>query len=730
MSAFSMPRRRSAGGRDGHAGNPARARVVRSSLIAAPLLFGVPVALGIVVSVVRLVGLRYPDLGWATTVNSDAEELYLGHTLYQNPAHGYTGQIYTPLFPAIVSVFDHVFLWNGWPLVLVIGASTSLAALAARIAYGRLGPAPPIVCVLGAAGIGGVAYWCVSNVGLALLDEARADQVAWAFALYGLVAVADLGPTPTRRRVVIAALLLSAALWTKQTTVGVVIPAAAWVLGLAIVSALNRRSALLFFAVLGGLNLAILVILNILTHGWEFYINFELATHQWNEFTYGENIVKGLRSCAPAVGFVMIAWAANACRAAARHGGSRARAREGRIHRLLTAEDPTGRRILLLGLYIVFGFALAAYFMRKQGTETNQVIGVAWALGLFAAAGWRVAQRDAGAALMAGGCVALFFVALQLGPVDEVAASNEVNIRNLEEAAQWRSIPGELLSWASAHTLYTPVFSDLNVAKGGPLYPNYYNFADLLAGGTQPLYLVHALLDRRFEGVVFFPLEGGQYTSANGRWEENYLWKLDEVIAARYVEQPGLPQGVLGRRPGPEKAAWMRYCFGPFRADGVSFRIHHGGGFWCSFSANRLQLVRTPVALSEVVSTQPVALAGTLTLSLANRNTEQVELILAGGHGGDWTARVAIAPGSSRDLVVSTYEDGSLLGSRLVSAAMQPGGRRGVRLDVTSTADRPGAPVSADAGVVSLTAPKARASFELVAASGSSIDLRGARLER
>ena len=79
----------------------ARARRRPFTAALTPLLFGVPVALGIVISVIRLLGTRYPDLGFATLGNSDAEQLYLGHTLYQNPAHGYTGTVYTPPFAAI-----------------------------------------------------------------------------------------------------------------------------------------------------------------------------------------------------------------------------------------------------------------------------------------------------------------------------------------------------------------------------------------------------------------------------------------------------------------------------------------------------------------------------------------------------------------------------------------------------------------------------------------------------
>jgi hypothetical protein len=733
MAAFSMATRPPGSGPDGIAVKATRARIARSPLIAAPLLFGIPVALGIVVSVVRLLGVRYPNLGWATTVNSDAEELYLGHTLYQNPAHGYTGQIYTPLFPTIASLFDRIYLWNGWPLLMVIGASVALVVLAARIAYTRDGPAPAMACLLGAAGVGTIAYWCVASVPLSLLDEARADQVAWAFALLGLIAVADLGPTPSRRRVVIAALLLSAALWTKQTTVGVVVPAVAWVIGLAAASVLNRKAAALFIAVIAGVNIGILVILNVLTHGWEFYINFEMATRQANEWPYLVNLEKGLQSNALAGVFVIVTWLASVVAASKmlrqRFRGATGGTAVGGLRRLLLASDPTGRRALLLGIYIVFGFALAAYFMRKQGTETNQMIGVAWALGLFAAVGWRVAQRHAGVAVAAGGCVALFFLATQIGAIRAVAADERVVVPKLETAYEWPSVPSELRLWAAHHTLYTALFADLNVPQGGPLYPNFYNFADLLASGNQPLYLVHALLSRRFEGTSFLPLEGDAYASGDGKWEENYLWKLDEVIAARYVAQPGLPEGVLGRRPGPEQAAWMRHCFGPFKAAGASFRIHHGGGFWCSFAPGELELVRAPVPLSEVVTTEAVSPSGTLAVSLEDQSSAQLGIVVEGGSGANWVARITPAPRRPHDLIVSSYLDGRLLGSALARASTQSNGRLAVRLGVTPVHDRPSVPIVVAPGVVALTIPAVKASMALLATHGVAVDLNRVRLE-
>jgi hypothetical protein len=724
------------------------------------LLFGVPVALGIVISVIRLLGTRYPDLGSATLVNSDAEQLYLGHTLYQNPAHGYTGTAYTPLFAAVTSVLYHIYLWNGWPLLLVIGAGVALATLAARIAYLPAGPRGRVVRVLGAAGVGGIAYWCVSGIGR--IDDPTTDQGAWAFALFGLVAVADFGPRPSRRRVVLAALLLCAGAWTKQTTIGVAVLALAWVFGLAAASMLSRKAAWLFTVVLVGVNVALLLVLNLLTNGWEYYYNFEFAAREATNSLYTSYAIVGLWSCALAVGFVGLVWLAGGARAATRWRRSSARshvrALTDSLRSLLAADDPTGRRALLLGLYGVFGFVLAVYFLRKQGAGENEFIGVVWALGLLGAAGWRVAQRHPRTGAAAGGCVALYFALLQFGPVREIVEkppamllgfgrqSPNITIPPLENAVLWPQISPELRSWAKHHTLYLPIYSDLNVPRGGPLYPNEENILDKLAAGQQPMFLVRALLERRFDAVTPFAVDD-EYASGYGKWEENYLWKLDEVIAAGYAEEPGIPApppyfpsppyaydageptaALLGRRPGPNRAAWMSHCFGPFAAGGASFRIHRGGGFWCSFQPDRLRLVRAPTPLSEVVTTQPVQLGGTIAVSLEGRASARVNLVLEDAHA-PWTATVTVSPGSSHDLAVSTFLGGALLGSTLVKAVDLSGGRRAVRLSVTpTTVATPGPPVSGGAGEATLSAPATKVPFALVATTGSAMDLNAMRL--
>src|ERR1700722_3822565 len=98
----------------------------------------------------------------------------------------------------------------------------------------------------------------------------------------------------------------------------------------------------------------------------------------------------------------------------------------------------------------------------------------------------------------------------------------------------------------------------------------------------------------------------------------------------------------------------MRDCFGPFAAGGTGFRIRRGGGFWCSFSPEQLQLVEAPVPLSEVVTTQPVRVSGTISVELTGQPSNRIALVLEGDHGALWTARVAVPPGNPGDLLVST----------------------------------------------------------------------------
>ena len=112
-------------------GASARLRWSQTAHALAPLLFGIPVLAGIAVTFVRALGVSHPDLGFTAAINGDAEALYLGQTIYQDPADGYTGQLYTPLFPFLVSLLHHVTLWGGWVLLVNFLATFVLMGLVA-----------------------------------------------------------------------------------------------------------------------------------------------------------------------------------------------------------------------------------------------------------------------------------------------------------------------------------------------------------------------------------------------------------------------------------------------------------------------------------------------------------------------------------------------------------------------------------------------------------------------
>jgi hypothetical protein len=705
-------------------------RLVWSLLSASPLAFGLPVLIGVAVTISRVLRAGYPDS--VGCINADATALYLGQAIYQNPAHGYTGCVYTPLLPAFISLLFHIRVWFGWPLLVTACACMSLVVLVARTAYSPIGAAPRISRLASAVGIGGVAYWSVSSLHLLLIDQSP-DQVAWAFGLFGLVAVASFGPAPSTRRVVTSALLLSAALWTKQTTVALVFTVFVWIWTLVGLSALTRQAATVFTAALVGLNAAVLLAVNILTHGWEFYFNFEVGTHAAMFPGLARLAAIGGTASVVALGVACVIWIVIVGDAAiglrmnlASCLANRALAR--RVHRVLVMEDWTGRCVLLLGCYAVIGFFFAIYCLRLQGSAENEFVGVTWALGLIAAVGWRWTQQRHRTSIVAGGCLAFCLVVGHDAAVRQIAARHSVIIPPYGTAQRWLEVPVELRLWALHHTLYLPEHPEIDVATGGPIYPNLAAMSEPLIAGDQPMYLVRALLNRRFDGVMpFTPAEEeSPFMSGYGKSEENYLWKLDQVIAARYVAAPNLPRGVLERRPGPERAQWMRFCFGPFTAGGVTLRIRHGGGFWCSSTPGYLRLVATPAASSEVLTTRPVSVSGTIGIVFNSRASARVSVTLETADA-KWVVRPAPGGGQISNFGIYSYAKGSLVGRTQVAAATRGDGHREIWLELRPSSGPLGAPHAAARDIAIAASPAARAPFVISATPRTSIDLRKMR---
>jgi hypothetical protein len=699
----------------------------------APALFGVPVLLGLLVSFFHLLGTGTPDLGWATTVNSDAEALWLGHALYQDPAAGYTGQLYTPLYPALVSLLHHVHFWPGWPVVVTLLATGALVGLASWLAYAPADRdrSTRIATGVGALGMGAIAYWVVGGLRLPLLFEGRADHLAWACALGGLVATARIGPQARTREIALAVVLLTLGVWAKQNTIGVSFVAGAWLVLGAVVGWLSVRQVATFVLGLAVVNLAVLGVLNLITDGWEYDLNFLWPTRQstsellmpwFKEAIRGDAL--GIMVLLGMVGAVAVGWGF-AGRPSQLRAGTSLRVR---VAATLDALPIRGRAAILLLAFGAVGTVLGVYFRRKQGTLDNQFLGVVWATGLLAAALWGIARQWRPAAVTAAGVIAVGF--LLTFSLREPLSRHHVIVPSLQQdVTAWPEVDPQLLAYAKTHLVYDQLHADLNVGNRRQIATNVYNFVDLLASGEQPKALVRQLLDRHFDAVSSFDASSDTYASGYGKWEENYLWKLNQVIAARYAAKPRTPKGLLVRRPGPEADPWMRTCFGPFTAGGVSWRIGLGGGFWCQARAGGpLQMRGTPTSATQVRTQAPLHRAsgqavltvpapGFAVLKLAKITQKQP------APSAKWIVALAHPEKGSR-LVQATVNGGAPLRLRpgidgRVTVRLVDGAPAGGRVAGDDTIDVPIPPADDDAQLA----------LEANQGTNLSADLSGLRLE-
>jgi hypothetical protein len=725
---------------------------IEPALSIALLVFGLLVLTGILISLIRLAGVGYPNVGFGEALNGDAAALSIGQPLYQDPAQGFTGMPYTPLLAGVVSVLDRLVLWPGWPPAMTILASLGMVGLVGRAAYGPRSASTldRAFALAEAIGVGALAWLLVSCLQFNGLYDGRTDGPAWALALFGLVLLPS-GVGGARLQLVLALVLLSAGFWTKQTAIAASIAAVLWLALAARTRAAWRRQAILFPTALLIVNLAILVALNLLTAGWQFYFNFELPLDQptgdissslvGHVLGFGREFVNA--TTLP-VAFAVILWIALA-------RGSRASGSRRAFNRAALTKPnllPHGRRSLpgstddvylvtLLATFVIVGFATAGYFRSKLGTDENLYIGVVWATALLGGLAYRLIRTARPRSVAPAVTVLAFFLTAAFHGSLNLPVYGPVSLprEGLIPASSWSEVPAAVRAYAATHLVYHPAWSTLNVRSKHSIYPNYDNFSGLLAAGRQPRYLVDALLMRRFDGVFRFDAAPSKerFSSGAGVWEENYLWKLNRVISAKYRDATGGPRGLLERRPGGDPAAWMRRCFGPFRLAGAAFRINRGGGFWCrpNRADHSLALVDTPARYSELRTERPIKTArGRLTATLgARRATFAVSFQL--GDGGDLTLKGVGSTRGTGGVVLWAFRDDSLVGRLRVRSRTGDGAGAPVKLELHSAPDsfsiRP-----APEGRVEVQVPEFRsgAVLRLGASKGSRarFDLAGLRL--
>jgi hypothetical protein len=630
-----------------------------------PLLFAVPILYALTASLIDVVGSPHPFFGDPSGTSADARAIALGAPLYQDPNLGYTPLTYTPLMSILGGGLDLIVDWDGWPVVLTIAADAALIGLAARLAYGPVGPSrlARASALLGALGMGGIAFWLVGFVPFNSLFAPRTDQLAWAFGLMGL-AVLPAAAGGSRRAGIAAVVLVSLGWWTKQPAIAASVAAAVWLTLSAWrgVATWRTWAALVGAIVLVGLSSFGLV--HLLTDGWSTIFVVDMPADR-AELTSFSRSLHDLWACAlPALIVAVAFWLASAL---GREGPDPLR------RRLAGADGFLGAGALgiagVLVVFVILDAPVAVWFRQAAGVAQNQFIGLVWALGLLAALGWKLAQQAGVRAAGAGAGIVLALFAFSESPGVTGWLHDEADVVVPAKAQQvvFFEEPPALLAYARDHLVYDPGYPGIGAEREADIYPGRDNVASLTWSGRQPGYLVRALLARRFDLVFPFDDVGG-----TGPWEANYLWKLNQVMKAKYQPSDRLPVGVtesrlvplqfglflnsapLVRRPGPDPAPWMAHCFGPFDIDGVSWRIAAGGGFWCrpGGRGNVLKLVRTPAPESEIRADEYEATSsGEILVMAAHPGQVTIEV-------GDRSVQRIVGPGTTLSVPVPAGSHG------------------------------------------------------------------------
>ncbi|HEX5922442.1 MAG TPA: hypothetical protein VFY45_01330 [Baekduia sp.] len=661
-------------------------RRAESVLWAILVAFGAAIALGILITLIKLIGMGHPAPNFGYYVYDDALQMYEGHWPYQDPSVGYVGLLYPPLHTALLAGLMHIHLWSGWGPVVHTLAQVALAGIVASVAYRRDSvPSAKALRVLEAIAFGLVAGWLISSNPSLGPNGAGPDLVAWALGLGGILLV-QRGLNGSRRALIWSIVLLSAAFWSKQPALAAAMAATCWAVLAAVLGVTTWRRAAGFIAALAAVNLVVFGALMVATHGWLFFYMYELGSrHNWGTRSYWWIIERAwpwfrLELAFAAVLLVpgAIGWARGRRVAAPR-----------RLRSLAADQDAQTFAILLI--FLVIATTMETFFQRKQGADLEHLLGPLWALMLMAALAWRCAGRTArtrfGAGLLLGG---LAFLGLGTGG----PANTGLRLPELVTVEHYRTWPQPLEVLSShGYSVLEQRFGDAGVQDG--IVPPNYSTCDMTAAGLPVTGLERELAERRWLVVVPIGTLGG-YCSGYGKWEERYFWKINRLIAVGYQIGSQLPYPLLVRQAGPAvdgRLQELLHCFAPYRLAGVLFRIGHGGGFWCqaTWTTPRLRLGDIPSPRSQLLTDGTVtSLEGSLVITMPKR-AGSVEIGVTKPARDRVLARFdAGAPGAPNGMVVTA---GAVRGRAAQTAVargaqvvrIDPDAVRGGRLSIYAT---------------------------------------------
>ena len=255
-------------------------------LLAAPGLYQV----GLLVTTVAL-RFTYPyDLEWMEGgLLTHALRFQRGHDIYGPPSIDFIPYLYTPLYPALLAGLGKVVGLSyqlgravSFVSMLAVFAVAALAILRETWEHPTYGPQSWVGTAL-AAGFFAAAYPWTEG----WYDLVRADTLALALALLGLLALRAWGPIRSQRlrgfwhgRVAVAAALLALAFFAKQTSVLLVAAG-----GLALL-VMNGRATATYAVVAGAIGGGGSLLLNWISDGW--YWTYVFRYHQQHESNWYE----------------------------------------------------------------------------------------------------------------------------------------------------------------------------------------------------------------------------------------------------------------------------------------------------------------------------------------------------------------------------------------------------------------------------------------------------------
>ncbi len=516
--------------------------------LAAPLLTGLPMLVGLVASVVGLVTTRYPDIGWAQTVGNDGRALATGHPLYANPATHYTAMLYGPTTAVLLAPLYRVYWWDGWAMVLSIIATVGLVALVGVLAAARRSGVPVWQQVTAGVGVGFTVLWIVWVSQSAAVFRGKVDELGWLLALGGLCAFVSFAAGRTVR-LWPTVVLLTGAVWTKQTTGGALVAVLVVAIWWAWRRALPWRAVHRLVVGLAALNVGVLLALLVATRGWVWFTMFEIAARKYSDPGVLSYLSEATRLLALPVLAVVIIYAASL-----RGGQSPSRGSRPSVTRLLG---------FVLVVFVVVELVPAFVGRRQSGGSIDAYLGILWALGMLLALAYRAGWTNT-RARMAGTVVFVAIAAVGVvGPVGDVFARENVVTPTVAPRQEVAPINPKVIDFARTHLVWESQLGVVAPKQTSPVaFPAQANLNDVLAAGEPVTYFVDALAQRRFDAVTMIePLAEG-YVAAGGRMNGEYIAALNELIQRGYAaRQPGVPGSLLGRRPGSIDLSWAPACF-------------------------------------------------------------------------------------------------------------------------------------------------------------------------